>query len=136
MSMTTIKKMGSVAGVFLLVTLLVGYSFYSKDDYLADSKSFVSIIEVKYKNCSTDDWAKSDKKYRHFIGDYYEQYKEKLIDEDRRTIGNLKAKYRIVELKYNAGRVIDKVSEGQNRLDGFIEGVTESPLIIHKLTIL
>lgn len=120
-----IKKLSALQLFFLLIVTF-GCSSYSKDDYLTDFENFVLDVEIRYKNYSANDWEERDIEFQRFADEYYQQYKEELTNEDKKQVGKLKANYQTTKIKYNAGKIIDKVEDGLNQLEGIIESVTES----------
>ncbi len=126
MTMRHIRNGFTIAGISFLFFLMSGCAHYSKDNYLADFTDFISTVEAEYKDYSESNWVERDAEYQSFIGEYYEQYREKLTSEDQRAIGKLKAKYQTIKVKDSADRMIDKVGDGLKQLEGIIEGVTET----------
>ena len=122
-----IKKAIGLGVIFLFtLSLLTGCSSYSKDNYLENFSAFITKVETSYTNFTNEDWKLNDSEYQRYIGEEYQQYKDKLTPEDHKSIGKFKTKYQVIKTKYNASKIINKVGEGINQLEGIIEGVTES----------
>ena len=120
------KKYFTAVGISILATAMIGCSSYSKDDYLDDFAGFISSIESEYQSYSDDDWSEKDVDFQLYASEYYELFKDELTSDDLRIIGKLKAKYQTIKVKNNAARMMDKVEEGLNQLEGIIEGVIET----------
>ena len=123
---TTETKKSLILKTLFLAIIMIGCSFYSKENYLNDFQYFVSNIEKEYKNYSDEDWENADVEYHQYVEDYYIQFQDELTSQELKNIGKLKAQYQAVKIKYNANKIIDKVGDGLNQLEGIIEGITES----------
>jgi hypothetical protein len=115
-----------ISGMFILSIIILGCSFYSKDDYLKGFNAFIIKVEADYKTYSDEDWENKELEYQEYINSQYKKFKEKLTDEDVRSVGKLKGKYQAIKIKYEANKYIDKAVESINQLEGIVEGVIES----------
>lgn len=106
-----LSKLLIIATLFVLVSCAPT----TKEEYIADFKTFVNDIKEERASYSDADWKRAEQKYEQFSNVWYEKFKDELSSKDRNAIRNCRFKFKYYNKIYKTGRVIDDVV---NALDG------------------
>jgi hypothetical protein len=113
----------------LLITIYILFLYscnnYSKDDYLEDFTEFVGNVEINYENYTEEDWKLKDVDFQNYTTELYNQFKEKLTENDQILIGKLKTKYLFAKSKSEIKNLGEQIKDGINQIKGAIDEVFE-----------
>ncbi len=93
--------MPSVKVIFFYLFLFIGTSVVfnscrqpeTKDDYLANFKSFVERVERHHEDYSKKDWMWADKRFELYNNDWYDKFEDELTTEEKLEVITLKLEY-------------------------------------------
>lgn len=100
-------QMGLIVTVISVLSL-VSCGVHSKNSYLKEFESFVDKVENTDFDTEAE-WNEALKEYERFTTTYYEEYKDKLTEEDLVEIGRLQGRFMKASMTRGA-KFIEKIS--------------------------
>ena len=94
-------QMGLIVAVISVLSF-VSCGVHSKNSYLKEFKSFVDKVENTDFETEAD-WNEALKEYERFTTTYYEEYKDKLTEEDLVEIGRLQGRFMKAAMQQASG---------------------------------
>ena len=97
---------------------------HSKNSYLKEFKSFVDKVENTDFETEAD-WNEALKEYERFTTTYYEEYKDKLTEEDLVEIGRLQGRFMKASMTRGAKFIEKNFNDAIQQASGLLDGLFE-----------
>jgi len=127
-----IVKKGFISqGLFLiLIFIVVGCSYYSKESYLKDFEKFITDVSQNYKSYDDKVWDKQTKRYEKFTGEWFEKFKSDFTLQENITITSYKVKFNYFKSSTVIHSFLDtlKVDEIKKKAQYYIDNNMEGDL--------
>ena len=94
------------------------------NSYLKEFKSFVDKVENTDFETEAD-WNEALKEYERFTTTYYEEYKDKLTEEDLVEIGRLQGRFMKASMTRGAKFIEKNFNDAMQQASGLLDGLFE-----------
>ena len=116
-------QMGLIVAVISVLSL-VSCGVHSKNSYLKKFESFVDKVENTDFDTEAE-WNEALKEYERFTTTYYEEYKEKLTEEDLVEIGRLQGRFMKASMTRGAKFIEKNFNDAMQQASGLLDGLFE-----------
>ena len=116
-------QMGLIVAVISVLSF-VSCGVHSKNSYLKEFKSFVDKVENTDFETEAD-WNEALKEYERFTTTYYEEYKDKLTEEDLVEIGRLQGRFMKASMRRGAKFIEKNFNDAIQQASGLLDGLFE-----------
>lgn len=116
-------QMGLILAVISVLSL-VSCGVHSKNSYLKEFESFVDKVENTDFDTEAE-WNEALKEYERFTTTYYEEYKDKLTEEDLVEIGRLQGRFMKALMTRGAKFIEKNFNDAMQQASGLLDGLFE-----------
>ena len=116
-------QMGLIVAVISVLSL-VSCGVHSKNSYLKEFESFVDKVENTDFDTEAE-WNEALKEYERFTTTYYEEYKDKLTEEDLVEIGRLQGRFMKALMTRGAKFIEKNFNDAMQQASGLLDGLFE-----------
>ena len=115
--------MGLIVAVISVLSL-VSCGVHSKNSYLKEFESFVDTV-VNTDFDTEAEWNEALKEYERFTTTHYEEYKDKLTEEDLVEIGRLQGRFMKASMTRGAKFIEKNFNDAMQQASGLLDGLFE-----------
>ena len=116
-------QMGLIVAVISVLSL-VSCGVHSKNSYLKEFESFVDKVENTDFDTEAE-WNEALKEYERFTTTHYEEYKDKLTEEDLVEIGRLQGRFMKALMTRGAKFIEKNFNDAMQQASGLLDGLFE-----------